>query len=361
MVLNMKLTNNPKIKFKGNKQIIVLMSGGVDSSVTALMLKEQGYKVLGVTMKLPLATGNELSCNGTEAMEVAKQLDIPHCTVEVQDEFKDYVINPFREDYKAGRTPSPCVDCNRNIKFGYVWDFLRNTFGINYLATGHYAKIYKYNNKYHLGRGRDRNRDQSYFLYGIKEENLKYLKFPLEPFTKDEVRHKAWDYGLKIAQKPDSMELCFAGGSDYRNALEIKNIPGEIIDPSGKILGYHNGISNYTIGQRKGLGVSAPYPLYVLDINPKTNTVTLGKKEEGITNTVEIDKINILEPQEAINGFKCKGKIRSNGEPKLCTIESISKDYAKIIFEEAFFRSAPGQKCVLYNDKNNIILGGTII
>ena len=220
---------------------------------------------------------------------------------------------------------------------------------------------YKYNNKYHLGRGRDRNRDQSYFLYGIKEENLKYLKFPLEPFTKDEVRQKAWDYGLKIAQKPDSMELCFAGGNDYRNALEIINIPGEIIDTSGKILGYHKGISNYTIGQRKGLGVSAPYPLYVLDINPKTNTVTLGKKEEGITNTVEIDKINILEPQEAVKGFKCKVKIRSAGEPKLCTIESISKDYAKIIFEEEFFRSAPGQKCVLYNNKNNIVLGGTII
>ncbi|MBQ7257673.1 MAG: tRNA 2-thiouridine(34) synthase MnmA [Abditibacteriota bacterium] len=357
----MKLTNNPKIKFKGNKQIIVLMSGGVDSSVTALMLKEKGYNVLGVTMKLPLANSNELSCNGNEAMEVAKQLDIPHCTVEVQDEFKDYVINPFREDYKEGRTPSPCVDCNRNIKFGLVWDFLRATFGINYLATGHYAKIYKYNNKYHLGRGRDRNRDQSYFLYGIKEENLKYLKFPLEPFTKDEVRQKALDYGLKIAQKPDSMELCFAGGNDYRKALEVTNIPGEIIDSSGKILGYHTGITNYTIGQRKGLGVSAPYPLYVLNINPLTNTVTLGKKEEGITNFVECHNINILEKSEAIEGLSCKGKIRSAGEPRNCFIESISKDYIKIVFENALFRPAPGQKCVLYNDKNNIILGGTII
>ena len=363
--MKINLQNHSNIKWNPiknkKKQIIVLMSGGVDSSVTALLLKEKGYDVLGITMKLPLAHSEKFSCSGEDAAKVAKDLGIAHYIIEITNEFKKYVINPFRDDYLKGLTPSPCVNCNEKIKFGCVFDYLREIFHINYLATGHYAKIYKYNNKWHLGRGRDKNRDQSYFLYGIKEENLKYIKFPLEPYTKDQVRNKAKEYGLNIAQKPDSMELCFAGGNDYREALETSNFPGNILDTQGKIIGEHAGISNYTIGQRKGLGVSAPYPLYVLNINPSDNTVTLGKLEEGLTNYVEIKNINVLEPTEAIKNLNCKGKIRSNGDPKNCIIESISKDHAKIIFEKEFFRAAPGQKCVLYNDKNNIILGGTII
>ena len=353
-------TKAPIREPKNFKDIIVLMSGGVDSSVTALLLKEQGYNVIGVTMRLPVATSAERSCGGEDAEKVASQLGIDHYYIDTENEFYDYVIEPFRNDYIIGCTPSPCVDCNTKVKFGCVWDFIYENFSIKNLATGHYAKIYTDQEGTHLSRGRDLNRDQSYFLYGIKKEKLPYLQFPLEPYTKDEVREIAEKYGLKIAQKPDSMELCFAGEGDYREALNIANRPGNIIGTDGKILGEHKGIANYTIGQRKGLRVSAPYPLYVVDINSFTNTVTLGKKEEGLTDFVEIKDINILEPAKAVSGFKCRGKIRSNGDPKPCQIETISEDYAKIVFEKEFFKSAPGQKTVLYDEMDNIILGGTI-
>lgn len=340
--------------------IAVLMSGGVDSSVTAFLLKKKGYNVIGVTMRLPLASKPGLSCNGEDAKKIANQLNIKHYLIDVSDKFNEFVINPFRDDYLCGRTPSPCVDCNEKVKFGYLLDIIKNDLKIKYVATGHYAKIYKYNG-WHLGRGRDLNRDQSYFLYGIKKENLPFIKFPLEPYTKQEVRQIAQEAGFHIAEKPDSMELCFAGEGNYRDAINSSKRCGNIIDTNGNFLKKHNGIENYTIGQRKGLGVSAPYPLYVTNINPFTNTITLGKKEDGITNFVEINKINIIENNKATEKYKCFGKIRSNGNPKLCYIEKIEKDYAKIIFNEPFFKSAPGQKTVLYDDKNNIILGGTSI
>lgn len=349
---------NPKNPI--NRQIILLMSGGVDSSVCGLLLKEAGYDILGITMKLPFAN-SDLSCNGNDGGKVAYDLHIPHYYIDVKEIFKENVITPFQNAYLTGMTPSPCVDCNAKIKFGIIWDYLTENFNINHLATGHYANVYYKDNSYHLARGRDLTRDQSYFLYGIKAEKLPYLHFPLEPYTKPQVREIAIKHGLKIAQKPDSMELCFAGEGDYRNALSELSKPGIVIDKDNNILGNHKGIENYTIGQRKGLGISAPYPLYVTNINPITNTVTLGKREEGLIKTVEINQINIIEKEKSTIGTLCYGKIRSNGNPKKCIIKDIQTDFAAIEFEESLFKPAPGQKTVLYDEDNNIILGGTII
>lgn len=348
--MNFILEKSSDIPFvRKEKEIILMMSGGVDSSVCLSLLKKEGYSVLGITMKLP-------DTNCEDGAKVAHSLRIPHYFIDVRESFRKLIIEPFKEEYLSGKTPSPCTDCNEKIKFGAVPAFLSETFGIKDIATGHYAKIYSDETGYHLGRGRDTDRDQSYFLYGIKKEMLPYIHFPLEPYSKDTVRQIAADSGIETAEKPDSMELCFAGEGDYRHLLSHSR-PGIIIDTEGKKLGEHKGIENYTVGQRKGLGVSAPYPLYVTDINPVTNTVTLGRREEGLVTCLEINRINILEHTENKKYF---GKIRSNGNPKPCIIRELNNDFGIIEFDEPFFRPAKGQKTVLYDEKDNVVLGGTI-
>lgn len=347
----------------GDKHVIVMMSGGVDSSVTALMLKEEGWNVCGVTMRIPVAEKCDVkrSCCGVEAAYVSRQLDIPHYYLDVREIFHQCVIEPFQEDYKNGITPSPCVDCNESIKFRYAWDFLRSRFGVNKLATGHYARIYSDAKGFHLARGRDISRDQSYFLYGIKKERLSDLLFPLEPYTKDETRAMARKAGLKVAAKPDSMELCFAGEGDYRNAIgHASGRGGVIVDTSGKILRHHEAIENFTIGQRKGLGISASYPLYVIRIDPENNTIVVGTYDEGLDTVIKAGKINVLEPEAAIKGARLFGKIRSTGSPKPCVISELNPDIMEVEFEEPFFVTSPGQKIVLYDEDDRIILGGTI-
>lgn len=348
----------------GEKQIIVMMSGGVDSSVTALILKEAGWNVCGITLRIPVAEKCDIkrSCCGVEAAYVARQLEIPHYYLDVRDAFYQCVIKPFQDDYKNGITPSPCVDCNEIIKFDLAWDAITENLGIKHLATGHYAKTYFDSSGYHLAMGRDKKRDQSYFLYGIKADKLPFLHFPLEPYTKDETRAIARDAMLRVASKQDSMELCFAGEGDYRNAIgESSGRRGDIVDTSGKRLKEHDGIENFTIGQRKGLGVSAPYPLYVININPVDNSVILGTYEDGLIRSVVARKLNILETAKAYVGNNLYGKIRSTGKPKLCNISELDNDRIKVDFEKEFFTTAPGQKLVLYDEFENVILGATIL
>lgn len=344
--------------------MVVLMSGGVDSAVTAMLMKEAGFNIVGVTMQIPKADGRpgENQVDASEAGSIAKRLDIPHYFVDVCSQFNAEVINPFRNAYLNGDTPSPCVDCNTRIKFTAVWDAARKRFGASKLATGHYARIVKSGDSAFLARGADHTRDQSYFLYAIAQENLSNLYLPLSEYTKDEVRDMAQNADLPAAKKSDSMELCFAGQNDYRSVLtDVSNGAGEIVDENAKVIGTHRGIHNYTVGQRKGIGVPAKEPFYVLRIEPQTKRVVVGNKDSLYAKNIKAVDINLLISGMYSVGNTFYGKIRSQGEPTLCTLTIAQNDTMTVQFEEPQFAPAPGQRLVLYDEEERVAVGGTII
>ena len=348
---------------ENSRQIAVLMSGGVDSSVTASLLKEQGWDVLGITMKLPLACGTgKRGCCGADAAFVCNELNIPHYFVDVTEAFQELIIKPFRQSYANGQTPNPCVDCNTFLKFSLLWDFLQQTFGINNLATGHYARVSKYNGKTFLGRGKNKIKDQSYFLYGIASDKLKNLILPLCELTKEKVRSLAAELNLTVAEKPESMELCFAGEGNYRDALTDAqtNQVGDITDMHGNKIATHEGIANYTLGQRKGIGFAGGRPLYVGRIDAMTNTIALGTREDVHCHTVKANQTNTLIPEELVVGKQIFGKIRSYGDPTPCRLIDVTATDITVEFDKPQFAPCPGQKLVLYNSDDNIIAGGTI-
>jgi len=348
---------------ENSRQIAVLTSGGVDSSVTAYLLKEQGWEVLGITMKIPVScdTGKR-GCCGADAAFVCNELNIPHYFVDVTEAFEELIIKPFRQSYANGRTPNPCVDCNTFLKFSLLWDFLQQTFGITYLATGHYARVFKSNSRVFLGRAKDKTKDQSYFLYGIASEKLAKLVLPLGELTKEKVRSLAAELNLTVAEKPESMELCFAGEGDYRDALTDAqtNQAGDITDMQGNRIGIHKGIANYTLGQRRGIGFAGGKPLYVGRIDVRTNTIALGTREEVSCRTIRVNQINVLIPEELVAGSQLFGKIRSYGEPQDCKLIDITETDITVEFDQPQFAPSPGQRLVLYNSDDNIIAGGII-
>lgn len=350
-------------EFPRSRQIAVMMSGGVDSSVTAYLLKEAGWDVLGITMKIPVSCDVKGSgCCGADAAFVCNELSIPHYFVDVTEVFENLIIQPFRQAYAKAQTPNPCVDCNTILKFSLVWDFIEKELGIENFATGHYARVYEAAGEFRLGRAKDKTKDQSYFLYGIAKDKLRHLILPLGELTKQEVRDYASKLKLSVADKAESMELCFAGQGDYRAALGADEAeqPGDITDMDGNVIGAHKGISNYTLGQRKGIGFAGGKPLYVGKIDKETNTIALGTRDQICSSVVRASQVNVLIRQELVLDKRLYGKIRSYGDPRPCKVTEVSDETIAVEFDETQFAPCPGQRLVLYDEDKNVVVGGTI-
>jgi len=346
-----------------HRRVAVLMSGGVDSSVAAHLLREAGWDVAGITMKIPVSCETfSRGCCGADAALVCHEMGIAHYFVDVGEPFEELIIDRFRESYAAGQTPNPCVDCNTLLKFSLVWDLIEDTLGIRRVATGHYARVVHTEDGPRLARAKDISKDQSYFVYGIPAERLGRFVLPLGGHTKSQVREIAAKLGLSVAKKPESMELCFAGEADYRNALDDTQLDrkGELTDMAGNRIGWHKGISNYTLGQRRGLGFAAGKPLYVGRIDARTNTVALGTREQVSRRTVRANEINVLIPDRLRRGALLGGKIRSYGQPARCRVIGVLQDEIAVDFDQPQFAPSPGQKLVLYDDNDYVVAGGTI-
>jgi tRNA-specific 2-thiouridylase len=350
-------------KEPSSKQIAVLMSGGVDSSVTALLLRDAGWDVVGVTMKIPGISSNEPTDGGNSAASVCRELAVPHYFVDVSEAFKEIIVEPFRRSYMEGQTPNPCARCNALIKLGLVWDLLEENFGHIRLATGHYARITMMDGVGRLRMAADKSKDQSYFLYAVAQDRFGRLMLPLGDLTKNEVRATARKMNISSAERPESMDLCFVGQGDYRQVLGDENVnrPGDLTDMQGRKIGDHNGVANYTIGQRRGLRFAGGKPLYIGRIDAATNTVALGSREELCHRSVRATDTNVLIPDELVIGARLRGKIRSYGAPHPCTVTCRTDSYFQVDFDEPQFAPCPGQKLVLYDGDDNVVAGGTII
>ena len=344
-----------------NKKVLLGMSGGVDSSVSALLLKKSGYEVIGATMELFAGSS---CCNIStyiDAKGVCKQLGIPHFTYDYKNQFKEYVIDDFINCYSNCKTPNPCIECNRYLKFGLMYEKAKEL-GCNYIATGHYAKT-EYSEKYGrwvLKKSNAGKKDQSYVLWNIPKDLIEHVIFPLADFeSKDEIREIARDNNLKVANKPDSEDICFVPDGNYKKFLEnnsnIKPKRGNIVNSKGEVLGEHTGLYNYTIGQRKGLGVSYKVPLFVIGFNKEKNEVIVGEENELLKKEISVGDINLLLIDEISEPIKVDVKTRYSSKVAKATIFQ-ENDKIKVIFDEPQRALTPGQSAVFYVD--DIVLGG---
>ena len=343
------------------KKVLLGMSGGVDSSVSAIILKEQGYEVIGTTMEL---CENSSCCNFNsyiDAKNICKQLGIEHFIYKLSDEFKKYVIDDFIENYKNCRTPNPCIECNRYLKFGLMYEKAKEM-GIDYIATGHYAKI-EYSQEYKryvLRKSKNILKDQSYVLYNIPKELLDKVIFPLGDFeSKEEVRNIAKEHGFKNASKPDSEDICFIPDGDYKSYLEknsdIKATEGNIVNTEGNILGKHNGLYKYTIGQRKGLGIANEVPLYVIGFDKERNEVIVGEQDKLERKEFYVNDYNLLLVDKLEKATEVNIKTRYSQKEYKGIIE-MEGDKIKVNLLEGGPSISPGQSAVFY--VNDIVLGG---
>ncbi len=344
--------------------VVVGLSGGVDSSTAAVLLLEQGFEVIGVTMRhLPAETTN--SCCGLDAIvdarRVAKKLGIPHFLVDVEEPFFEKVIMPFESAYLQGLTPNPCAWCNRHIKFGAMWEWAQSQ-GADFLATGHYVRLQRDGDQYWLLRARDKSKDQSYLMYSLNQEDLAHLLFPLGDLSKAQSRAIAEQHQLVTAHKADSQELCFVPKNDYQAYLQEHRPdavqPGEIVDVSGEVVGRHQGIAFYTVGQRRGLNLSAKAPHYVVSLDAAANRVIVGMRDDAWMQTAQIEDVHYVSglPTDAV--VRGEAKIRYNMEPE-SALWIPNGDGAFLEFEERQWAISPGQVAVLYQQER-MIGGGRI-
>lgn len=349
------------------------MSGGVDSSVAAYLLKEQGYDVIGVTMQIWQDEEEERQqenggCCGLSAVEdarrVAQDLDIPYYVMNFKAEFKDRVMDYFAEEYLQGRTPNPCIACNRYVK----WESLLKRsleIGADYIATGHYARIRRLpGGRYTICNSVTAAKDQTYALYNLTQEQLSHTLMPVGEYTKDEIREIAAKAGFRIANKPDSQEICFVPDGDYASFIEAytgRRLPaGNFVTRDGQILGEHRGIIHYTIGQRRGLNLPMGHRVFVTGIRPDTNEVVVGENEELFQRVVRAHRLNFMSVSQIDGERKVTAKIRYNHRGAKARVRMIGEDLLECVFDEPQRAATPGQALVLY-DGENVLGGGTIL
>lgn len=348
------------MKDKQSKKVMIGMSGGVDSSVSAYILKEQGYNVTGATILMN-------SCHSflsvEDAKKVCKILNIPHITFDLKKEFDQKVIQYFISEYLDGRTPNPCVVCNRYIKFEELLNKAVDL-GMDFIATGHYAKVEKENGRYLLKKSSNQRKDQTYFLYNLTQEQLSKVLFPLEDLEKEDVRNIAKKLDLPTHNKPDSQEICFIKDNNYSKFIEensdVEVKPGDIVNTKGNKLGKHNGIFNYTVGQRKGLGVPSNKALYVIEIDIEKNEVVVGDDSQGYSSELIAVDINLISIDELEKDMEVDAKIRYGAKESPATISPLENGSILVRFKTPQRAITPGQAVVFYN-KEIVVGGGTIL
>ncbi len=362
------------LTMNNKKTVVVGMSGGVDSSVAAWLLKEQGYNVIGVTMQIwqeedNHTTSEEGGCCGLSAVDdarrVAALLDIPYYVMNFKKEFQENVINYFMDSYLKGRTPNPCIACNRYVK----WEALLKRsldIGADYIATGHYARVVHLDNgRYAIQKSKTDAKDQTYALYNLTQQQLAHTLMPVGDFEKPQIRRFAEEIGLVIANKPDSQEICFIPDNDYAGYIQRECDcstvrPGNFVDKEGNVLGKHKGIIHYTIGQRKGLNLSMGRPVFVTDIRTETNEVVIGNSEDVFSKELYADNVNYMAVADLEDGVRTYAKIRYSHKGAPCVINKCGDGRIKVTFDEPQRAVTPGQAVVFY-DGDVVLGGGTII